>query len=84
MATFEGVVTNLERRYRETESDYIRTELEKYMVERHCPTCDGKRLKPDALGVTIEERNISDVAAMSVGDALAWVAVSRMCSASAR
>ncbi len=73
VATFEGVVTNLERRYRETESDYIRTELEKYMVERHCPTCDGKRLKPDALGVTIEERNISDVAAMSVSDALAWV-----------
>jgi len=73
VATFEGVVTNLERRYRETESDYIRTELEKYMVERHCPACDGKRLKPDALGVTIEDRNISDVAAMSVGDALAWV-----------
>ncbi len=73
VATFEGVVTNLERRYRETESDYIRTELEKYMVERHCPTCDGKRLKPDALGVTIEERNISDVAAMSVSEALAWV-----------
>ena len=73
VATFEGVVTNLERRYRETESEYIRNELEKYMVERHCPTCDGKRLKPAALGVTIEERNISDIAAMSVGDALAWV-----------
>ncbi len=74
VATFEGVVTNLERRYRETESDYIRTELEKYMVERPCPTCAGKRLKPDALGVTIEGRNISDIAAMSVGDALTWVA----------
>ncbi len=73
IATFEGIVTNLERRYRETESDYIRTELEKYMVERPCPTCAGKRLKPDALGVTIEERNISDIAAMSVADALAWV-----------
>ena len=73
VATFEGVVTNLERRYRETESEYIRTELEKYMVERHCPTCDGKRLRPAALGVTIEEHNISDIAAMSVGDALAWV-----------
>jgi excinuclease ABC subunit A len=73
LATFEGIVTNLERRYRETESDYIRTELEKYMVERHCPTCDGARLKPDALGVTIEQQNISDVAAMSVSDALAWV-----------
>jgi len=74
VATFEGVVTNLERRYRETESDYIRTELEKYMVERHCPTCDGQRLKPDALGVTIDDRSISDVAAMSVNEAVAWVA----------
>ncbi len=73
VATFEGVVTNLERRYRETDSDYIRTELEKYMVERHCPTCDGARLKPDALGVTVDGRNISDIAAMSVGDALTWV-----------
>ena len=53
-ATFEGVVTNLERRYRETDSEYIKTELEKYMVERPCPTCKGKRLRPEALGVTIE------------------------------
>ncbi len=74
LATFEGIVSNLERRYRETESDYIRTELEKYMVERPCPTCLGRRLKPEALGVTIEERSISDISAMSVGDALAWVA----------
>ena len=41
LATFEGIVTNLERRYRETDSEYIRTELEKYMVERPCPTCGG-------------------------------------------
>jgi excinuclease ABC subunit A len=74
LATFEGVVTNLERRYRETESDYIRTELEKYMVERPCPVCKGARLKPAALGVTIDDRNISQVAALSVSDALAWVA----------
>ncbi len=74
LATFEGVVTNLERRYRETESEYIRTELEKYMVERPCPTCAGRRLKPEALGVTIGERHIADVAAMSVSEALAWVA----------
>ena len=49
-ATFEGVVTNLERRYRETDSDYIKTELEKYMVTRPCPTCGGKRLRPEILG----------------------------------
>ena len=45
-ATFEGVVTNLERRYRETDSEYIKTELEKYMVTRPCPVCGGKRLRP--------------------------------------
>ena len=51
-ATFEGVVTNLERRYRETDSEYIKTELEKYMVSRPCPTCGGKRLRPEILAVT--------------------------------
>ena len=55
-ATFEGVVTNLERRYRETDSDYIKAELEKYMVERPCPTCGGKRLRPEILGVTVDDR----------------------------
>ncbi len=59
-ATFEGVVTNLERRYRETDSDYIKTELEKYMVTRPCPVCSGKRLRPEILGVTIGDRNIWD------------------------
>ena len=71
-ATFEGVVTNLERRYRETDSEYIKTELEKYMVERPCPACGGKRLRPEALGVTIEGRDISDVADLPITDALEW------------
>ena len=48
--TSRGVITNLERRYRETDSEYIKTELEKYMVERPCPVCGGKRLKPEVLG----------------------------------
>ncbi|HEU4919146.1 MAG TPA: excinuclease ABC subunit UvrA [Candidatus Limnocylindrales bacterium] len=73
-ATFEGVVTNLERRYRETDSDYIKTELEKYMVTRPCPTCGGKRLKPEILAVTVEGRNIHDVSVLSITEALAWVA----------
>ncbi len=73
-ATFEGLVNNLERRYRETDSEYIKTELEKFMVTRPCPTCGGKKLQPGALAVTIDGRNISDVAALSVTDALAWVA----------
>ena len=54
-ATFEGVVTNLERRYRETDSDYIKAELEKFMVTRPCPICGGKRLRPEILAVTIGE-----------------------------
>jgi excinuclease ABC subunit A len=73
-ATFEGVVTNLERRYRETDSEYIKTELEKYMVTRPCPTCGGKRLKPEILAVTVEGRNIWEVSVMSITEALAWVA----------
>ncbi len=73
-ATFEGIITNLERRYRETDSDYIKTELEKYMVTRPCPTCKGKRLKPEVLAVTVDGRSISDVAVMSVTDSLDWIA----------
>jgi excinuclease ABC subunit A len=73
-ATFEGIITNLERRYRETDSEYIKTELEKYMVTRPCPTCGGKRLKPEILAVTVDAKSISDVATMSITDALDWVA----------
>jgi len=73
-ATFEGVVTNLERRYRETDSEYIKTELEKYMVTRPCPVCGGKRLKPEILAVTVDGKNIWDISIMSITDALAWVA----------
>jgi excinuclease ABC subunit A len=72
VATFEGVVTNLERRYRETDSEYIKTELEKYMVERPCPTCHGKRLRPEALAVTVDGKDISDVSDLSITDALDW------------
>ena len=71
-ATFEGAVVNLERRYKETDSEFIKAELEKYMVERPCPTCHGKRLRPEALGVTIDGRDISDVADLSITDALEW------------
>ncbi len=71
-ATFEGVVTNLERRYRETDSEYIKTELEKYMVTRPCPTCGGKRLRPEILAVTIGDRNVWDVSTMSITAALDW------------
>src|SRR6185295_12660511 len=72
-ATFEGIVTNLERRYRETDSEYIKTELEKYMVTRPCPTCKGKRLKPEVLAVTVDDQTISDIAVLSITDAMGWV-----------
>src|SRR3954447_8189331 len=71
-ATFEGIITNLERRYRETDSEYIKTELEKYMVTRPCPTCHGKRLRPEILAVTIGTLNVWDVSTMSITDALTW------------
>ena len=71
-ATFEGLVPNLERRYRETESEWVKRELERFMVERPCPTCGGRRLKPGTLAVTIEGRNIADITALPVNEALAW------------
>ena len=71
--TFEGVIPNLRRRYRETSSDYIRSELERFMSVRPCPVCEGKRLRPEALAVTIEDKNIYEVTRMSVTEALRWI-----------
>jgi excinuclease ABC subunit A len=72
-ATFEGIVPNLERRYRETESDFIKSELERYMVARPCPTCEGKRLKPEILAVTVDGRNIWQVSTLSITAACDFV-----------
>ncbi len=71
--TYEGVIPMLQRRYRESTSDYIRSELEQFMTEKPCPACHGRRLKPEALAVTVTGLNIVQVAAMSVKDALHWV-----------
>ena len=70
--TFEGVINNLERRYRDTESDYIRSEIERYMASRPCQSCDGRRLKPEALAVTVGGLNIMDVTNKSIAQALEW------------
>ena len=70
--TFEGVIPNLMRRYRETSSDYIRHEIERYMATRPCLSCKGKRLKPESLAVTISGMNIIEVTAQSVGQAWEW------------
>jgi excinuclease ABC subunit A len=72
-ATFEGIIPNLERRFRETDSEFIKSELERYMVARPCPTCEGKRLKPEILAVTVDGRSIWDVSTLSIINACDWV-----------
>jgi len=71
-ATFEGVLANLQRRYDETESEYLKAELEKYMSDRPCPACGGARLKPESLAVTVADRSIAQVCALSVTQATAF------------
>ena len=73
MQAFEGVVNNLERRYRETQSDAMRRDLEECMAERPCPDCGGKRLRKEALAVTVEGISIDAFCRKSVNDALAFV-----------
>ncbi len=69
---FEGVIPNLQRRMRETDSAWIREELGKYQADHPCSSCGGKRLKPEALAVKIAESDIADVSTLSIGDAVAW------------
>jgi excinuclease ABC subunit A len=69
---FEGVITNLERRYKETESDWSREEISRYMGETPCSDCGGNRLKPEALAVKIAEFHIGEAARLSVRQANAW------------
>ncbi|MBY0298548.1 MAG: excinuclease ABC subunit UvrA [Methylobacterium sp.] len=69
---FEGVVPNLERRYRETESDQAREDIARFMAETPCHACGGKRLKPEALAVKVAGRDVADVAALAVRDAQRW------------
>ncbi|MFC2011187.1 excinuclease ABC subunit UvrA [Chloroflexota bacterium] len=71
---FEGVIPTMERHYRDTESENSRANIERYMVSRVCPVCEGKRLKPESLAVTIDGKNIADVSSMSVIQALDWIA----------
>ncbi|PKN91572.1 MAG: excinuclease ABC subunit UvrA [Chloroflexi bacterium HGW-Chloroflexi-6] len=71
-AAFEGIVGNLERRYRETNSEYIRSKITEYMSDRPCPTCLGKRLRPEALAVTVADVNILEVTGWPVNRSLEW------------
>jgi len=70
--TYEGVIPNLERRHKETESDFIRRDIEKYMQERPCHACRGLRLKPEVLAVTVDGHSIMDICQLSIDDALAY------------
>ena len=72
-AKYEGVINNLLRRYQETDSEYIRTEVEEYMIEKPCTECKGYRLKKDVLAITIEGFNIVDVGNMSIADSFRWI-----------
>ena len=73
MQSFEGIINNLERRYRETQSDAMRRDLEDCMSERPCPDCGGKRLRKEALAVTVGDLNIDEFCRKSVTDALDFI-----------
>ncbi|MBI1281227.1 MAG: excinuclease ABC subunit UvrA [Anaerolineaceae bacterium] len=70
---FEGVINNMARRYRETQSDGMREAFEAYMAKVPCQTCGGKRLRPEALAVTVIDTSIYDVTLLPVGELLKWV-----------
>jgi excinuclease ABC subunit A len=69
---WEGVLANIERRYEESESDTVRLELQEYMIEVPCSECEGRRLKPESLAVTVNERNIGEVVELAVTEALTF------------
>ena len=70
---YPGIVAELKRRYLESESDFVRAEIEKYMREEVCASCEGKRLKKEALTVTIDDFTVADVTALSITDCLDWI-----------
>jgi excinuclease ABC subunit A len=69
-AGYEGVINNLQRRYRETESEWVKQEIERLMMQKACPTCNGARLKPEYLAVTIDGMNIAELCKHSISAAL--------------
>ena len=71
--TFEGVVRNLDRRFKETESEWAREEISRYMGASPCPACDGARLKPEAMAVKVGGETIAAISDLSIGKARAWI-----------
>ena len=70
---FEGVINNIERRWRETDSSWVRDELSRFQSRHRCETCKGYRLKPEALAVKIDDHHIAQVAELSIRDAIQWI-----------
>ncbi|MBC7405967.1 MAG: excinuclease ABC subunit UvrA [Candidatus Parcubacteria bacterium] len=70
--SFEGIIINLKRRYKDTTSDAARRDIESYMNKKACPDCKGARLKPEALSVTLSGQSINHIVHLSIKDALAW------------
>ncbi len=68
--TYEGVIPNLERRHKETESDFMRRDIERFMRERPCNTCHGRRLKPEVLAITVNDFSIMDICELSITEAI--------------
>ena len=73
-ARFEGVINQLERRHAQTDSDYIRSKIESYMMKVACRTCHGQRLRPEALGVTVSDQSIYEVQTAPISEFVNWVA----------
>ncbi|WP_332650910.1 excinuclease ABC subunit UvrA [Lysinibacillus sp. 54212] len=69
---FEGVLNNIERRFRDSSSDYVREQMEKYMEEQHCPSCKGYRLKPETLAVKVNGKHVGEVTKYSIQEANAF------------
>lgn len=70
--TYEGVIPNLERRHKETESEFMRRDIERFMQEKPCTACNGKRLKPEVLAVTVHHKSIMDICELSIDDAVEY------------
>lgn len=70
--TYEGVIPNLERRHKETESDFMRRDIERFMQERPCHACNGLRLKPEVLAVTVSNKSIMDICQLSIDEAVGF------------
>ena len=68
--TYEGVIPNLERRHKETDSDFIRRDIERFMQERPCMACKGRRLRPEVLAITVKDLSIMDICELSIDDAI--------------